>query len=159
MKLIQDFYPVTNKTDMVLPVAQRFFKAFTPIQGYNNHPKNGYIEPKSSDVVDYLIDPISELLHVPVLLLDAGINLINCIASLAHATYLFMTSITHAQAKNELKDSGFHLLHAVTSLMTALINPLLSILGWLTRPLASAAQYGKELMSPEKEYREGPRSV
>lgn len=114
-----------------------FYNLFKPIQSTGS---------KQSDLTAYLFTPVIDVVLLPFYLLDAAIELCNTVVSLAYAfetwTHNQQSSrnVLDSATKSEFNTTGTHFVNAVSLVLAALINPLLSILAWLTRPIASVVQ-------------------
>ncbi|KTD18948.1 hypothetical protein [Legionella jordanis] len=114
--------------------SKRLVNLVTPIQATDR---------KFSDFFAYVLNPIIDVGLAPVHLVDVVISLLNSVASLANAFRLWSEGqqqsarLLDERTTGELKEAGAHFLQAVSSLISALINPILSTLALATRPVAS----------------------
>ncbi|MFJ1268086.1 hypothetical protein ACD661_05925 [Legionella lytica] len=100
---------------------------------------------KDSDFLIYAGRPVMDLLASPSFLLDAVISAFNCVNSLIATGQLWSSSIsrkgTHDSRLSEAKDSWEHtkqhFCNCVSALFAAILNPLLSLVGLVTRPVGS----------------------
>ncbi|KTC81320.1 hypothetical protein [Legionella brunensis] len=112
----------------------RFFTVFKPIQSTNY---------KYSDFTSYLLNPVIDVCLAPVFLLDVLISVTNTLASLLKAFHIWShnqqstSGLIDGHTKNELGEAGQHFLTAISALISAVINPLLSLISLVTRPIAS----------------------
>jgi len=116
----------------------RFFTMFTPIQKTQH---------KESDFLAYLATPlIDSFILEPAFAIDATIHLINALASLARAAYLWTLNQQHSkdmvdpETSKQLNDFLDHSSSFISALIGQTVNTLFSIIALFTRPLASLIQ-------------------
>ena len=124
-----------NPDEPLASTMHRFSLMFTPVQKTHQ---------KESDLGAYLLNPIIDAVILePVFALDAAIEMLNAVASLAHACYLWtMTQqqreeLVDGDVKYELNEAYQHFINSGSASIAELLNATLSILSLVTRPIAS----------------------
>lgn len=126
--------PIFDEFKPFKATTERFFTAFKPIQGTQR---------KSSEFFAYALTPFVDLATSPFLLLDAVINLCNFVATLAETAYYWTfnqknsSKLIDRVTSDGLGMAKEQFLQALSAVVEALINPILSILSLVTRPISS----------------------
>lgn len=123
-------------------------------------------EKKHSDFLHYLVRPFIDVAALPVFLFDAAVSLVNTLASLLTAMHLWAsgTSPKFGHDRNEAKairgnardhvdEARAQFVYAVSAVVAAFINPVLSILELITRPVASVVHVVSDLCRDNRNYR------
>lgn len=134
----------------------RFYSLLSPIQETKN---------KHSDFMHYLARSFIDVAALPVFLFDAAVSLVNTLASLLTAIHLWAsgTSPKFGHDKNEAKmikgsareqaeETMQQFFYAVAAVVAAFVNPVLSILELITRPVASVAHAVADLCRDNGNY-------
>lgn len=131
-------YPIFEAGDNYFKITKhRFFATLTPIQKTKE---------KQSDFAAYLAAPLMDAFILePLYTLEVAIHLLNAIASLGRACYVWTMkqqksqSLIDEKTSKEMGDAVSHIGHALSGLVAQTLNTLLSVLSLITRPLASIA--------------------
>lgn len=120
---------------------------------------------KHSDFMHYLARPFIDVAVLPVFLFDAAVALVNTLASLLTATHLWASSNSlkfgydkeelHAikgNARAQAKEAKQQFFYAVAAVVAAFVNPVLSILELITRPIASVVHVVADLCRDNGNY-------
>jgi hypothetical protein len=124
--------------------SNRFYSMFKPIQAVS--VSNDFFHEKKSDFLSYALNPIIDSALKPIFAIDYLIHLLNCIASLAKALYIWSnnqqstTELTDKEAGPELNRAGQELCLALSAMLAQTLNGLFSFISLFTRPIASLAQ-------------------
>jgi hypothetical protein len=130
----------------------RFNALLSPIQ------KRSY---KNSDFLIYAGRPVMDLIAIPSFLLDAVISAFNCVTSLIAAGQLWSSSVSPrglsedyplSAARERWNDTKQHFCDCLSALVAAIINPLLSIVGLVTRPVSSLVHAVADLCADRGNY-------
>ncbi len=117
---------------------------------------------KHSDFLIYAGRPIMDLIAVPSFLLDAVISAFNCVSSVIAAGQLWSSSVSPrglqsdaplSRARTRWEHSKEYFYNCVSALVAAIINPLLSIIGLFTRPVASVVHMVADLCADSANYK------
>lgn len=129
--------PIFSPADHQKSLKHRFFSLVSPIQSCPE---------KKSDYIFYFFAPPIDICLSFVLLVDLIIELINALICLFNALYTW--TISHAQhsdhffdatTRHHLDNVEQHLTKALYVNLVMILNPILSMFSWITRPMASIA--------------------
>lgn len=132
--------------------AKRFNALLSPIQ------ETSY---KHADLGHYLVRPVIDVIAAPFFLFDAVVSAFNGVVSLVASAQLWASSVSSkkdyddkmGRAKARWCDAKEDFYDAVSAIVAAFVNPLLSILAWITRPIASIGHAVVELCADRGNYR------
>jgi uncharacterized membrane protein YvlD (DUF360 family) len=119
---------LVSKYGMFESTKNRFEFLWEPIQ------RTSY---KSSDLFKFFTRPIIDVISMPIFAYDCAVSLVNCLVSFLNAVHLW-TCNRQGKAHTELDVAGQHLKAAISAVVALFVNPIVSILSLITRPLASA---------------------
>lgn len=127
--------PLLDKNSPFQSTRHRFYSLFRPIQATSQ---------KESDFAAYLLTPVLDLFVMDfAFILDACIQLVNAVASLLKAVYMWTmnqqqySNLIDRPTKNELNDLWFNVTALVSDVVAVICNFPLALIGLLTRPIAS----------------------
>lgn len=115
---------------------------------------------KHSDFFIYAGRPVIDLIAIPSFLLDAVVSAFNCVTSLIAAAHHWSSSVsprlhrddTFSDASERWGHTKAHFYHCVSALFAAVLNPLLSLVGLVTRPVASLVHAVADLCTDRGNY-------
>lgn len=123
-------------------------------------------EKKHSDFMHYFARPFIDIVALPVFLFDAAVSLVNTLASLLRALHLWASATSakfghdrsaaraiKGDAHEQADEAKRQFIYAVSAVVAAFINPLLSILELITRPVASVVHVVADLCLDNRNYR------
>ena len=146
--VLNTFFKPDYREFIFIPLRERASSLVRPLQTCTIPDWDGDEIKASSDFLSYALRPVIDLFMMPIFLLDTVANLINCFVSLLKTAFMWTTLQKYKGDKKndngidsaimeEWGDTTFYFYNAIASLASAGINPLLSIISLLTRPLAS----------------------
>lgn len=134
----------------------RFYSLLSPIQETKN---------KHSDFMHYLARPFIDVAVLPVFLFDAAVALVNTLASLLTAIHFWASGTSpkfghdkneakmiKANAREQAEEAKQQLFSIISAVVAAFVNPVLSILELITRPIASVVHVVADLCRDNGNY-------
>lgn len=130
--------PIIRNHNFFQSTGSRVLNLFTPIQSTDD---------KESDVAAYLLTPVIDVFILePVFAIDASIHLLNAVASVFNAAYIWTQSqqqssyLLDYKTTSEVDEAVDHFYSCYSALAAQFLNSILSILALVTRPLVSVIE-------------------